>query len=396
MKKIFLLAAVAIGAISANAQTAIDGSKFFDNWSIGLKGGVATPLDGHNGYGSDARPTVGVEIRKQITPVFGLGVEGEAGINTSTWSFTHSSTWEPIHSSNAFDNSYVGAFGTVNMMNLFAGYNGTPRVFEIEAVAGAGWLHSYYPKSQGEDGNSFGTKVGLNFNFNLGESKAWTISLKPAIVWNMNYAARMTTMGANSTYNVNHAVAQIDAAITYHFENSNGTHSFKSVVPMDEAYVAAINAEVNNLRAQVNQASATNAALQTQVAELENQLQASISRPTTIVEQVVNDLDNVTYVFFNQASSQILPTQQANVEMLAQTLINNPGSTVVIKGYASPEGNWEFNQKLAQARADVVKNLLVNRYNISADRITAQGEGVGNVFAEPTWNRVAISVVNPN
>lgn len=29
------------------------------------------------------------------------------------------------------------------MMNLFAGYPGTPRTFEMEAVVGVGWLHGY-------------------------------------------------------------------------------------------------------------------------------------------------------------------------------------------------------------------------------------------------------------
>jgi len=68
-------------------------------------------------------------------------------------------------------------------MNLFGSYLGTPRVFEIEAVAGMGWLH-YYASSDG-DQNSWSTRFGMNFNFNLGESKAWTLGLQPAIVYDM-------------------------------------------------------------------------------------------------------------------------------------------------------------------------------------------------------------------
>ena len=46
-----------------------------------------------------------------------------------------------------------------------------------------GWLH-YYVNGDG-DQNSWSTRLGLNFNFNLGESKAWTLGIKPAIVYDM-------------------------------------------------------------------------------------------------------------------------------------------------------------------------------------------------------------------
>lgn len=41
-------------------------------------------------------------------------------------------------------------------------------------------------RRMGSDQNSMSTKLGLNFNFNLGESKAWTLALKPALVYDMN------------------------------------------------------------------------------------------------------------------------------------------------------------------------------------------------------------------
>ena len=76
--------------------------------------------------------------------------------------------------------------------------------------------------------------------------------------------------------------------------------------------------------------------------------------------------------------------------MVAEYLKHNPKSKVVIKGYASPDGNIEFNKKLAAARAESVKTMLVDKYNISSDRITAEGEGIGEMFIENDWNRVSI------
>ena len=67
---------------------------------------------------------------------------------------------------------------------------------------------------------------------------------------------------------------------------------------------------------------------------------------------------------------------------------------MIIKGYASPEGSAEINAKIALARAEAVKTILVQKYKIEANRITAEGQGVGNMFSEPDWNRVSICTID--
>ena len=59
----------------------------------------------------------------------------------------------------------------------------------------------------------------------------------------------------------------------------------------------------------------------------------------------------------------------------------------------SPEGNAEFNQELSSKRANAVKDVLVKQYGIDASRIVTQGEGVGNMFSEPAWNRISIITI---
>ena len=384
MKKIILLAALAMGAVASQAQTTVAGSKFFDNWSFTLKGGMVSPMENF-GFFKAARGIAGAELRKQITPIFGLGVEGEWTVNTSSWT--------GLKSANVFDHQYVGVFGTFNFMNAFAGYTGAPRVFELEAVAGTGWLHAYYPHTVAEDGNSWATKVGLNFNFNLGEAKAWTFSLKPAILWNMNHhGIEPNVLGYAANYNSNNAVIELEAGITYHFGNSNGTHHFTLVRPYDQAEVDALNAQINALRADLDACGVNNAALLAQIADLQAQLDACNRRPAA-VEKVVKDLNNIRYVFFNLSSAVIQPNQQPNIAMVADAMKDNK-ATVTVDGYASKDGSLAFNEKLAQRRADAVKKELVNRYGINADRINAQGKGIGDLFSENNWNRVAVCTVN--
>lgn len=50
-----------------------------------------------------------------------------------------------------------------------------------------------------------------------------------------------------------------------------------------------------------------------------------------------------------------------------------------------------FKSKTAFDASNV--NLLVRKYRINATRITAEGQGVGNMFSEPDWNRVSICTI---
>ena len=390
MKKAILLAALALGVCTSQAQVTDAGNKFSDNWSFTLKGGgvFATKTATGEDFLKTGRGIVGAEIRKQITPTFGLGVEGEWSVNTSSWT--------GVKSANAFDHQYVGVFGAVNLMNLFASYTGAPRVFEIEAVAGSGWLHSYYPHSTGiDDGNSFATRAGLNFNFNLGEAKAWTISLKPALLWNMNgdvAADKFSNLGYDSHYNVNNMYFELQAGVTYHFKNSNGTHHFALVRPFDQAEIDALNAQINALRGDLEACGASNAALLAQLADLQAQLDACNRRPKE-VQQVIKNLDNIRYVFFNVNSSYIQANQQPEIAMTAAQVKENAGATVLVQGYASKDGSKAFNQKLSERRAQAVKKALVQN-GVPESSITTEGLGVTEVFNKLDWNRMAKMTVN--
>lgn len=378
---------MALSMAGASAQTTVAGSKFTDNWSFTLKGGavMSSKSVADNGFWDNARGIVGAELRKQITPVFGLGVEGEWTINTSSWAGYRSGNW--------FDHQYVGVFGAVNLMNAFAGYTGAPRLFELEVVGGTGWLHAYYPHTSGKDGNSWATKVGMNFNFNLGESKAWTLAFKPAYLWNMNGNPRPNILGYEARYDSNFGYLELEAGITYHFGNSNGTHHFTVVRPYDQSEIDALNAQINALRGELEASGANNAALLAQIADLQAQLDACNRRPP-VVEKVVKDLNNIRYVFFNCGSAYVQPNQQPNIAMVADQLKENTNATVTVKGYASKDGSAAFNRKLAERRAEAVKKELVKRYGIASDRVKAEGMGIGDLFQENSWNRVSVCTVH--
>lgn len=385
MKRIstLLLALLVLLPLQAQKRKALEASKFLDNWSIGLVGGGMVKTT-HADLPDDVRAVYGAELTKQLTPQFSLGFQF-VGSNNLTESRT------------VFDASNLSLLGRINLSNLFAGYYARPRLFEIEAVCGVGWGHLY--STEKNDRNFLTTKYGLDLNFNLGQKRAWTIGLKPAIVYNMNTPEASVT----PSYNVNKSMVELMAGVTYHFKNSNGAHHFTLHRGYDQAEVDALNAKVNDLRSRVNDRDAEVARQQEEIARLQA-VNADLRQQLTDCQgrKPVVETHTVTKhsasleqtVTFRQGKSTVDPSQQPNVERVATFLKNHPEATVSIKGYASPEGSAEINAKIAKARAEAVKTILVNKYHIAPARIEAEGQGVGNMFSEDDWNRVSICTIH--
>lgn len=377
MKKVTILvaAALAVTSLSVNAQKAYEGTRFFDNWYVGVKGGVTTPT-AHSAFWRNMRAETGIELGKQITPVLGVSFEGLTGINTSM-------------SKTAFDDLNLGLLGKINLNNLFCGYNGQPRLFEVEGIAGLGWGHDFMNSGYGSDLSYMVSRFGASFNFNLGEEKAWAVNIRPAIVYRMD-GDRAQVL------NVNKSKIEILAGVTYRFASSNGKHYMTIQKPYNQAEVNSLNESINALRAEnarkeeaLNAKEAENARLAKELTDLKN----APKEVQTIVQNTHSkSLESV--VTFRQGKTAISADQVPNVERIATYMKNNPKSTVSIKGYASPEGSAEVNARVAQQRADAVKNMLISKYKISASRIKAEGQGVGDMFSEPDWNRVSIATLN--
>ena len=124
------------------------------------------------------------------------------------------------------------------------------------------------------------------------------------------------------------------------------------------------------------------------IADLQDALDECNKKPKYVKPATATNLQPT--VLFRLGSSQIDRAQLPNVELIANYMKNHKDAKVTIKGYASPEGDKQLNQRLSENRANAVKNMLVSKYKISADRLTAIGMGVTDkLFSEIDFNRVA-------
>lgn len=373
MRKTILLSVFALGALTINAQTAVvESGEFWDNWSMGIQGGGTMKMSG-TGFFKSARPAFGLTLGKQWTPILGTDIQGMGYVNTT-------------NSSTMIDASDISLIGRMNLMNLFAGYEGMPRPFEIETVTGLGWLHHYM--NGGGDTDDLSARVGLNFNFNLGEDAAWTFGIKPAVVFNLTGEYPSKKMA----FNRNHANMEILLGLTYHFADEDGNRHFALVNAVDPMAVAVMNEEINELRELVAAKDVELVGLADELLMVQNQLNEARNKQAESKGQTINILESVVAFPFNQ--SDVQSSQMPSLEHVAKYLKDNSDANITVNGYASPEGSEEYNLQLSQRRADAVKDILVSKYGIAASRINAIGHGVGDIFSEPAWNRVGICTID--
>ena len=381
MKKLVLMLAAASMAASVSAQTVAE-SKTFDNIYVGINGGVATKTTGHK-WLSDLDPNAGIRIGRYFTPVFGLAIEGNAYFSNKPWG----STGTVVRATNA------SLLGTVNLSNWFGGYKGEPRTFEVSALYGLGWMHvfsnnKFLKAATSENRNRMTSKAALDFAFNFGSAKQFQFYVEPSINFaflgqskskevvatgnplapvavadHQEYGYKAASQAGQPAYNINNSFVQLNAGLVYKFANSNGTHNFTIVTPRDQAEIDALNAQINELRNR---------------------------KPEVITKEVVKEVPSVKVKEFTVSDLVFVTFAQGKSALTkdAKAALNNvkEGVHVQVVGTASPEGSKELNDRLSQARADVVANYLKGR-GVIVDEAT--GKGVQGV----TSNRLAVVYV---
>lgn len=330
MKRLFFILALITVTMTASAQ--YSGNKLTDNVSVGVQAGVTTPLDFNGTF--PLNPTANVFLQKGITPNLAFRVNGGLlfGENHLDWSQT---TVKAVN---------VGGDAVLNWGNIINGYKGEPRTIEFSTVTGLGWAH-YYIDGVDANGNNFLTaKTGLDIALNVGKAKALQFVLEPQVIWNL-------TQNADNMPKFDKRFAQLGltAGVVYKFKTSNGTHNFVKVRPYDYA-------EVERLNEQIKQISNSNKQLRSRNEHLTKELIAEKAKPKTVIKQEnTNTMVNPAYILFEKSKYEL--NEDAKVTLNAI----KTDKSVVVTGYASPEGTEEFNQNLSFQRAKAVADYLQSK-----------------------------------
>ena len=358
MKKIFVIALTAVlTAMSANAQccgkeegkACCGGCKYNPSWFVNFQGGIQLPNT--PGMGHLISPVFGLNVGRNISPLFStrLGIEG---CNSKVYNAFTGEKQSFKYATGSFD-------AMVNLLNLISPKR---RALNLYGIAGVGLNWS---------GMATTNSSKFSPNIRVGAQLDWRVAKN--LAFNLEYRADNT----NDQFNGRLEPGSHDWYTSLLLGVSLVLPDAKPqvVVKDNSAELKALNDRINALQAE-------NAALKNRKPEVKE-----------VVKTVVDKQTVLPNVFFQCAKSDISTQQAANVKAIADFLKANPNSNVTIKGYASPEGNPEVNQKLSEARAKAVADMLINKLGISADRIkTEAGGATSDIYPVNELNRVAVSI----
>lgn len=351
MKKFYcFMIALVMTAVMASAQT-VESSRLFENTYVTVFGGATTTgqpeltpffWDGVKNVGNSVRPLVGVEFGKYFTPVVGASIEGQGSFSRHDIVTPEGEAATKL----GFDNTAVFANGKVNFSNWFGGYKGQPRRVEVVGLAGAGWGYNFAEDAAVRHSTVY--HAGGELNFNLGKERAVQINIRPVAQWN-------NTSAVYPKLSVNDLDVQLTAGLTYKFGSKKRGHNFR-LCPY-----SVTQADFDALQAKYDELANRPPVVKEVVKE--------VVRTEKVVEKETKVLVGSTVITFPIGSSVLSEVERQKVAMFAKSL---DGETLVqIVGSAdSKTGSEARNLVLAQNRANVVKNMLIDVYGIAPSRIS--------------------------
>ena len=376
MKKFLLaLAVVGLSTTAVAQQTEIPTHKysvatnsFWANWYVSAGADFTAAYTSQenccnkNPFSVD-RGTFGfdVAVGKWFTPGIGLRTKfnGIWAKQVNTRADHHSYNYWNIHEDVTF-----------NLSNLLFGYN-QKRVGNFIPYVGMGGMR-----------NMSANEYALTYNFGLLNN--FRVSSRVQIFADLSCTAGEGFIdGADFGYPAKSVFATrrydklvgLSVGVTYNL----GKHTWEKTPDVD-ALMAMNKEQLDALNASLKEQQDENARLRDMLAN---------QKPVTKVETKTQVVTTAQSVFFNIGSSKIASRKDlVNVKEVAEYAKAN-GSKILVTGYAdSKTGSAEFNKQLSEKRAQAVADELV-KMGVNRDNIITEAKGGVDTISPFSYNRRA-------
>jgi len=274
-----------------------------------------------------------------------------------------------------------------DMFNSLGGVNAN-RVFSIIPFAGFGG--DYMWRIHDANGN-FAAASNINGTGDKGiKDESWTLPVTAGIQFRFRLCkyvdffaeARATFYGDNWNLCSYGDPVDTNVAVLGGFNINFGGRGWGTFNECDYvSQIAALNTQVNGLRADLLNTQQALAACE-----------AQLPCPEPVVQKDCVNAPLMTTVRFTINSAMILPTEEVNIYNMAEWLKANPNEKVKIVGYADRgTGTAEYNRALSERRANAVADALVNTYGIDRNRLEVVWDGSDvQPYGTNDWNRIVI------
>lgn len=386
MKKFIVIAAALVLGATAFAQEtnrdangnlqygAYETNKFFDNWFLGIGGGVNFNLDK---VGDDQtvnfgmNPHAALNLGKWIDPCLGIRA-GYIG-----WGMVSSQEdpWgrEPaeVLNNNLFHGDLLW-----NISNQFWGYK-EKRVYNCIPYLHAGLIYGTMA------GREFEAGAGLLNNFRLGNKVALQID------------ARYAAFRAEQVQGVDEAGAlYLTAGLAFNLGKANWTRTATTAAAAAAA-LAAAEAAKNAAQAAADKAAADAANAQANADALAAQNQAlkdALANAGKDNDAINALLAKPMIVYFEIGKTKLSAKEEAHLDYIVKNIMAaGQNAKFIVTGSAdSKTGSKKRNQQLCDKRAEYLYNLLVDNYGLSGDNLVVKSCIDANSDASAELNRAVI------
>ena len=363
-------------------------NRFGDNWFIGAGGGINLFIN--EGYTPAIGPSVDANFGKWFTPSIGMRV-GYQGIISKVWSelpsvFGADMDPEQAMFAQKFGYMYIHGDFLWNFSNAVSGYKQT-RFWNFVPYLHAGYYRSYGLKGVEFADNEIAGGAGLLHNLRLTDRLDLIIDMRATVVNGRAHAASGPAVIPSVTAGLAvdlgfpdfiRATTVVDAVELANLEQEAAL----------EAAIAALELANNSLRADSQKMSQVNEALQSENERLKSQMSQQPDY-TVFFEKM-----EPAVVFFEIGKAELGEKELAHLDFFAKNLISQADGltklNITLLGSAdSNTGSMKRNQKLSQARAQYVCDLLTQKYGINPDRLVVKSEVV-KADQKPEMSRAVI------
>lgn len=369
MKNIILASVLAVGALTASAQENVKTEEVFNpHWYVQAQAGFQNTL-GEIGYSDLNSFNFQVGVGYQFTQIWGArfsvnGAQSKAGFNLESnntqykWKWNY---WAP-----SLD-------ATFNLTNAVWGFN-AKRVVDFNLIAGFGLNIA----SSNDDAAKANAAIGaLNPH-----------ASSPALghVWDGTICNLVGRLGAAMDFRLNSNWA---LGLEFNANFTNDRYNSKHAENADWYF---------NTLAGVKYSFGKTTKTRTTVLE-----------PTYVEKEVIKTVHDTVYVtveatpareamrrdiFFVIRGSEVSKAEMPKIEDVVAYLNKYQDAKVTITGYADKKtGSDKINMMYSQKRADMVADILMNKFGIASNRITTTAKGSSEQpFESNDLNRVSIMI----
>ena len=378
-----------------------------DNWFIEISAGGNQPIveRGYVEKGNSLKAVDGkkwtaaysVGFGRWMSPYLGLRIKGMYG--ALHWDTPN--TLAEARNNDGWSHSKHASLSLELMWDMFNSLGGVNqnRVFSIIPFVGLGGDANWDFKGRGKVGEPVASNCLRIYPTNTQEyygdqykSVQWTLPVFAGLQFRfrlckyVDFFAEARAGFYADNWNNNVTGCSIDALVQamggFNFNiGGRGWNTFNECNYVSQ--IAALNGQVNDLRAQLVACGQTVAALQAQLPCPE------------VVQKDCASAPLMASVQFTINSSKILPTEDVNIYSMAEWLKANPKESIDICGMADRNtGNTEYNMGLSKRRAIAVADQLVNKYGIDKSRLNLYACGSNIQFfnnnEQNDWNRIVM------